>query len=105
MVSTSEQDIGNYFAIYGDKENVIVSLTYNIDPIVVSISRQPISAGGYHPGVIKHLNMDLYYTGTYKRKDLIDDHVRYFIIENGANNPHFSKLVYQNKKYKVFVVE
>ncbi len=105
MISSPEQDVGNWFNTHGDKKSVAVCLNSQIDPVIVSMSGQPVSAGGYNPGIIKHLDMDKYYAGTFTIQDSVNDHVGYIVNNVWAKNPPHSILVYQNKEYNIFVVE
>jgi len=97
--------VAQWFAENGDKKRVVMSLSEGIDPVIVSVSRQPVSTGGYHPGMVKVLNREMYYSGNYTREDLIRDNIGYLVETSDMVNPNYFKLVYQNKDYKVWRVE
>jgi hypothetical protein len=105
MVSSSQQDVGEWFNQNGDKTRVVMSLTEGLDPIIVSISRQPVSTGGYHPGMIKMLNRSLYYSGNFQPYNLIQDDIGYFVEQSPIPHPPYFTLVYQNQDYKIWRVE
>jgi hypothetical protein len=105
MVNDSERDVAEWFKNYGDKKRVVMSLTEGIDPIIVSISRQPVSTGGYHPGMVKMLNRSLYYSGNFTASDVLNDDVGYFVEKSPIPHPPYFTLVYQNQDYKIWRVE
>jgi 4-amino-4-deoxy-L-arabinose transferase-like glycosyltransferase len=105
LVNNSQIDVAQWFAENGDKKRVVMSLSEGIDPVIVSVSRQPVSTGGYHPGMVKVLNREMYYSGNYTREDLIRDNIGYLVETSDMVNPNYFKLVYQNKDYKVWRVE
>lgn len=105
LVNNSQLDVAQWFAENGDKKRVVMSLSEGIDPVIVSVSRQPVSTGGYHPGMVKVLNRELYYSGNYSREDLIRDNIGYFVENSHTVHPNYFKLVYQNKDYKVWRVD
>jgi hypothetical protein len=82
-----------------------MSLTEGIDPVIVAISRQPVSTGGYQPGMVKVLDRDLYYNGTYTKEDVIRDHIEYFVESSPIPHQSYFTIVYQNKDYKVWRVD
>ncbi len=105
LVNDSQRDLAQWFAENGDKEGVVMSLTEGIDPVIVSISRQPVSTGGYQPGMVKVLDRDLYYSGTYTKEDVIRDKIKYFVESSPIPHQSYFTLVYQNKDYKVWRVD
>jgi asparagine N-glycosylation enzyme membrane subunit Stt3 len=105
MVNDSERDVAEWFKNYGDKERVVMSLTEGIDPIIVSISRQPVSTGGYHPGMVKMLNRSLYYSGNFTASDVSNDDIGYFVEKSPIPHPPYFTLVYQNQDYKIWRVD
>lgn len=104
LVSSPQQDVAEWFKTNGDKEKVVVSLTNGTDPVIVSISRQPVSTGGYQPGMVNVIDMGKYYARGYEKSDLVNDKVGYFVIDWGIPPP-YSKLVYENSGYKICEVE
>ncbi len=105
MVNESQLDLAQWFNANGDKKSVVMSLTEGIDPVIVSISRQPVSTGGYQPGMVQMLDRRLYYNGTYSKEDLIRDKIGYFVEESPIVHQGNFTLVYQNKDYKVWRVD
>lgn len=105
MVNDSQLDLAQWFHENGDKKRVVMSLSEGIDPVIVSVSRQPVSTGGYHPGMVKVLNREMYYTGNYTKEDLIRDNIGYLVESSPMVHPDYFKLVYQNKDYKVWRVD
>lgn len=105
MVTDSQRDLAKWFADNGDGKSVVMSLTEGLDPVIVSISRQPVSTGGYQPGMVKVLDRNLYYSGTYTKEDVKRDNIGYFVEQSPINHPSYFTLVYQNKDYKVWRVD
>jgi hypothetical protein len=105
LVNDSQRDLAQWFSENGDKEGVVMSLTEGIDPVIVSVSRQPVSTGGYQPGMVKVLDRDLYYNGTYTKEDIIRDNIKYFVESSPIPHPSYFTLVYENKDYKVWRVD
>jgi hypothetical protein len=105
LVNDTQRDLAQWFSENGDKEGVVMSLTEGIDPVIVSIARQPVSTGGYQPGMVKVLDRDLYYSGTYTKEDVIRDNIKYFVESSPIPHPSYFTLVYQNKDYKVWRVD
>ncbi|NYB50996.1 MAG: glycosyltransferase family 39 protein [Methanobacteriaceae archaeon] len=105
LVNDSQRDLAQWFAENGDKKGVVMSLTEGIDPVIVSISRQPVSTGGYQPGMVKVLDRDLYYSGTYTKEDVRRDKIKYFVESSPIPHQSYFTLVYQNKDYKVWRVD
>jgi hypothetical protein len=104
LVSSPQQDVAEWFKVNGDKQKVVVSLTNGTDPVIVSIARQPVSTGGYQPGMVKVVDMEKYYFRTYQKSDLVNDNVGYFVIDWGTAPP-YSEVVYESKGYKICKVE
>jgi asparagine N-glycosylation enzyme membrane subunit Stt3 len=105
MVTDSQRDLAQWFADNGDGKSVVMSLTEGLDPVIVSISRQPVSTGGYQPGMVKVLDRNLYYNGNYTEEDVKRDKIGYFVEQSPINHPGYFTLVYQNKDYKVWRVD
>lgn len=105
MVNDSQLDLAQWFNENGDKKTLVMSLSEGIDPVIVSVSRQPVSTGGYQPGMVKVLDRQLYYSGNYTRRDLIRDKIGYLVLTSPMVHPSYFKLVYQNKDYKVWQVD
>lgn len=101
-VSNSEIDIAQWFEHNGDKTRVAIFDNFLMDPVVVSISKQPVSAGGYAPGMVKAININKYLTGKFTPQDIRNDKVGYLVLKNNATDPPYGKVVYQNKVYKIF---
>jgi hypothetical protein len=104
LVTDSQRDLAQWFADNGDGNGVVMSLTEGLDPVIVSISRQPVSTGGYQPGMVKVLDRNLYYNGNYSEEDIKRDNIGYFVEQSPINHPGYFTLVYQNKDYKVWRV-
>jgi hypothetical protein len=105
LVNDSQRDLAQWFAENGDGKGVVMSLTQGLDPVIVSVSRQPVSTGGYQPGMVKVLDRDLYYSGTFTKEDIIRDNIEYFVEQSPIIHPSYFTLVYQNKDYKVWRVD
>lgn len=105
LVNDSQRDIAQWFAENGDKKGVVMSLTEGIDPVIVSFSRQPVSTGGYQPGMVRVLDRDLYYSGNYTKEDIVRDNIKYFVEASPIIHKSYLTLVYQNKDYKVWRVD
>lgn len=105
MVHDSQRDVAQWFAAHGDGKGVVMSLTEGLDPVIVSISRQPVSTGGYQPGMVKSLDRNLYYSGAYSPEDLKRDNIEYFVEQSPIPHPSYFTMVYQNKDYKVWRVD
>lgn len=105
LVNDSQRDLAQWFADNGDGERVVMSLTEGLDPVIVSVSRQPVSTGGYQPGMVKVLDRNLYYSGNFTREDVIRDNIGYFVEQSPIIHPSYFTLVYQNKDYKVWRVD
>jgi 4-amino-4-deoxy-L-arabinose transferase-like glycosyltransferase len=105
MVHDSQRDVAQWFAAHGDGRGVVMSLTEGLDPVIVSISRQPVSTGGYQPGMVKSLDRNLYYSGTYSLEDVKRDNIEYFVEQSPIPHPSYLTMVYQNKDYKVWRVD
>ena len=105
LVNESQRDLAQWFADNGDGKSVVMSLTEGLDPVIVSISRQPVSTGGYQPGMVEVLDRNLYYSGNYTEEDVKRDKIGYFVEQSPINHPGYFALVYQNKDYKVWKVD
>lgn len=105
LVSDNQQDVAQWFTQNGDKKQVVMSLSEGLDSVIVSISRQPVSTGGYQPGMVKVLDRNMYYSQNYQKADLIRDHVGYFVTKAEMENPNYAKLAYENSEYKIWVVD
>ncbi len=104
-IKQADFELSKWFKDNGDKESVVVAYNYELDPFIVSISRQPVSAGGYAPGMIHGLNILKYLQADFDRNDIQQDQVGYIILPRGVAEPPYSRLVYLNKNYKVFELE
>jgi hypothetical protein len=104
-VTDSQIGVAHWFQDHGDKERVAVIYNYEIDPVIVAISRQPVSAGGYFPGAIKAMDISKYVGGTFTKEDILVDNVGYIVLDTDAKTPPFATLVYQNKDYKIFELQ
>lgn len=105
LVNDSQRDLAQWFADNGDGKSVVMSLTEGLDPVIVSVSRQPVSTGGYQPGMVKVLDRNLYYSGNFTEEDVKRDKIGYFVEQSPINHPGYFTLVYQNKDYKVWRVD
>ncbi|MCK9151926.1 glycosyltransferase family 39 protein [Methanobacterium alcaliphilum] len=101
-VSDSEIDIAQWFKNNGDKTRVAVFDNFLMDPVVVSISKQPVSAGGYAPGMVNAIDINKYLSGNFTSSEIDMDNVGYLILKNNATDPPYGEVVYQNKAYKIF---
>jgi asparagine N-glycosylation enzyme membrane subunit Stt3 len=101
LVSSSEVDIGNWFKAHGDKQGVVVSSSYLLDPTIVAISGQPVATGGYDNGRINELDIGKYINGNFGKSDLIRDKVEYIVLNIQMKTPPYFTVVYQNSKYKI----
>nr|WP_319373448.1 glycosyltransferase family 39 protein [uncultured Methanobacterium sp.] len=104
LVNDSQRDLAQWFADNGDGTSVVMSLTEGLDPVIVSVSRQPVSTGGYQPGMVKVLDRNLYYSGNFTEEDVKRDNIKYFVEQSPIPHPGYFILVYQNKDYKVWRV-
>jgi len=104
-VTASELDIAKWFHIHGDKEKVVVTSDYRIDPIIVSIARQPVAIGGYAPGSLNSIDVNKYVQGNFNESDIDKDHVGYIVLNLNIKTPTHTKIVYQNNEYKICMVE
>ncbi len=103
-VSDSELDIAEWFRYNGDHATVVVS-DYHIQPAIVAISGQPVSAGGYAPGTIRSINVEKYISSfNYTKHDIMRDRVGYIILDNEERTPPYSRLVYRNRDFSVYRV-
>lgn len=89
---------------YGDKKSVVISADYRLEPMIVSIARQPVSAGGYAPGMLRTICIKKYLENKFTEEDIKKDKVKYVVIRSNMKKPKFGKLVYQNKDYKIYVL-
>ena len=105
LVSSSEVDIGNWFKVHGDKQGVVVSSSYLLDPTIIAISGQPVATGGYDNGRINELNIGSYINGNFNKSDIIRDKVEYIVLNNQIKTPPYFTVVYQNSKYKICMVD
>ncbi|EKF87145.1 6-pyruvoyl-tetrahydropterin synthase-related protein [Methanobacterium formicicum] len=105
MVTDSQRDLAQWFADNGDGKSVVMSITEGLDPVIVSVSRQPVSTGGYQPGMVKVLDRNLYYSGNFTEEDVKRDNIGYFVEQSPISHPGYFTLVYQNKDYKVWRVD
>jgi len=104
LVNDSQRDLAQWFADNGDGKSVVMSLTEGLDPVIVAVSRQPVSTGGYQPGMVKVLDRNLYYSGNFTEEDVKRDNIKYFVEQSPIPHPGYFTLVYQNKDYKVWRV-
>ncbi len=105
LVNDSQRDLAQWFADNGDGKGVVMSLTEGLDPVIVSVSRQPVSTGGYQPGMVKVLDRNLYYSGNFTEDGVKRDKIGYFVEQSPIVHPSYFTLVYQNKDYKVWRVD
>jgi hypothetical protein len=104
-VSNSQLEIAYYFQNHVDKNSVVISADYILDPVIVSIARQPVSRGGYGGSRLKELNTNKYLSFNYTKSDLIHDKVGYLVLYTNQGTPPYSRLVYENNDYKIFKLE
>jgi len=104
-VSNSQLDVAYYFQNYGDKSSVVISADYMLDSVIVSISRQPVSRGGYGISKLKELNTDKYLSFNFTRSDLNRDNVGYLVLYSNQGTPPYSRMIYKNKDYKIYKIE
>lgn len=48
VITESQYQVVKWFEKYGDKKSVVISADYRLEPMIVSIARQPVSAGDMH---------------------------------------------------------
>lgn len=101
-ISLSQIEVAEWFKYNGDHERVVVTADYRIDPIIVSISGQPVAAGGYAPGTVKSINGDKYINGNFTKNEIIKEKIGYIILKTNMTPPPYGKLVYKNKDFKVY---
>ncbi|MGC9517571.1 MAG: hypothetical protein ACP5C3_07740 [Methanomicrobiales archaeon] len=105
FINSEELDISQWFKINGDKERVVITSNYEMDPLIVSISRQPVSEGGYGPGSIQGLNKKKYLSGNFSYSDVINDNVGYIVLELNMTTPNNTIPIYSNTKYKICIID
>ncbi|MDI6701882.1 hypothetical protein [Methanothermobacter wolfeii] len=104
MVSETELDVSRWFKYNGDHVTVVAS-DYHIQPAVVAVSRQPVSAGGYAPGSGRTINVNKYIgTFNYTGEDIKRDRVGYIILAHDTRTPPYSRMVYRNRDFVVYRV-
>ncbi|BDH79866.1 hypothetical protein MTTB_12450 [Methanothermobacter tenebrarum] len=101
-ISASEIQVAEWFKYHGDHERVAVTADYHLDPIIVSISDQPVAAGGYAPGTVKSINGDKYISGKFTKEEMIREKIGYIVLKTNMNPPPYSRLVYTNKDFKIY---
>jgi hypothetical protein len=104
-VSNSQLDVAYYFQNHGDKSSVVISADYMLDSVIVSISRQPVARGGYGASKVKELNIDKYLSFNFARSDSNRENVGYLVLYSNQGTPPFSKMIYENKNYKIYRIE
>lgn len=105
-VSESELEVAQWFKYNGDHKTVVVS-DYHIQPLIVSIAGQPVSAGGYAPGSKDTIDARKYtITFDYTEDDIRIDRVGYIILDTkNRKTPPYSRKVYRNMDFVVYRVE
>lgn len=101
-ISASEIEVAEWFKYHGDHERVVVTADYHLDPIIVSISDQPVAGGGYAPGTVKSINGDKYISGKFTKEEMIQEKIGYIVLRTNMNPPPYSRLVYMNKDFKIY---
>lgn len=101
-ISTPEVEVARWFKYHGDHERVVVTADYHLDPIIVSISDQPVAGGGYAPGTVKSINRDKYISGNFKKEEMIREKIGYIVLKTNMSPPPYSRLVYMNKDFKIY---
>ncbi|MGB9868607.1 MAG: hypothetical protein ACPLER_01535 [Methanothermobacter sp.] len=106
LVSESEMEVAQWFKYNGDHKTVVVS-GYHIQPLIVSIGGQPVSAGGYAPGSKYTIDARKYtITLDYTEDDIRMDRVGYIILDTkNRKTPLYSREVYRNRDFVVYRVE
>ncbi|ADP77351.1 conserved hypothetical protein [Methanothermus fervidus DSM 2088] len=104
VITESQYQVVKWFEKYGDKKSVVISADYRLEPMIVSIARQPVSAGGYAPGMLRTICIKKYLENKFTEEDIKKDKVKYVVIRSNMKKPKFGKLVYQNKDYKIYVL-
>lgn len=102
--SDSELEVAEWFNDHGDKKSVVVAPDFR-DTFIVSISGQPVAMGGYGQGLPTTLNLQKYATGKANKSDFIRDKVGYIVLRLGMKKPPYTKVVYQNKDFKICMFE
>lgn len=101
--SDAQIDVGEWFKINGDHNKSVVAAP-ELNMIIVAISRQPVTSGGY-VGVPTKLNKEEYPKSNYTRDDILKYNIGYFVFDVNENPPSFSKVVYENSDYKIAKVQ
>jgi asparagine N-glycosylation enzyme membrane subunit Stt3 len=105
-VSTSQLDVAYFFRNNGDKSSVVISADYTLESVIVSISRQPVSRGGYGASKLKELNINKYVSFNFTKSDINRDNVGYLVLySNNQVTPPYSTIIYQNKDYKIYKIK
>jgi hypothetical protein len=99
--TNSEIDVANWFKSHGDKETTVIASNYMLDPMIVSIARQPVSEGGFGTSMIKVLKSGKYIEGDFSRKDLVEDQIGYIVLTRDMKAPPYTKIVYKNNEYQI----
>ncbi len=101
-ISDSQIGVAEWFKNNGDHKRVVVTADYRIDPIIVSISGQPVAAGGYAPGTVKSINGEKYISGNFNKDDILKENIGYIVLKAKMPPPPYGRLVYQNKDFRVY---
>lgn len=101
-VSSSELEVAEWFKINGDKNRVVVAPNFR-DTIIVAIARQPVALGGYGQGITHTLDLQHYAEGKAEYDDYKRDGVGYVVLPLGARAPPYTKLVYKNNDYAIYI--
>lgn len=102
--SDSELEIADWFQIQGDKTRVVVGFNFR-DTFIVAVSRQPVALGGYGQGRIKSLDIQRYGHGKVNKSNYLEDNVGYVVLKKGMKEPPYTRLIYENKEYRIYVFD
>ncbi|HMK53629.1 MAG TPA: 6-pyruvoyl-tetrahydropterin synthase-related protein [Methanobacteriaceae archaeon] len=100
--SPSQIDVAHWFWKNGDHNGVVLASDLSIEPVIVALSGQPVTGGGYGAAKIEELDRQKYMSFQFTLEDLKHDHVGYLVFNKNQENPPYSELVYQNQDYKIF---
>ncbi|MDI9624037.1 MAG: glycosyltransferase family 39 protein [Methanothermobacter sp.] len=101
-ISATAIEVAEWFKYHGDHERVVVAADYHLEPIIVSISDQPVAGGGYAPGTVKSINRNKYINGKFTKEEMIREKIGYIILKTNMTPPPYSRLVYMNNDFKIY---
>jgi len=100
--SDSELGVAEWFEENGDKKSVVVAYNFR-DSFIVALSRQPVAMAGYGQAVANSMDMQKYFNGKANKSDYLSDNVGYVVLYSSMNAPPYTKLVYNNSVYSIYL--